>query len=100
MHGLVTVEIRIAIPAQGSIADLETVLTLEPASRQAKVVEELASLRARAKALTLQGHRAAAQARQTSRTVAASCTIEEVADDPEEAHEVCVSRDVLILPNC
>lgn len=73
---------------QGSIADLETVLTLEPAGRRSNVSEELAALRVRAQALTLQAHRAAEQARQGSRTVAASCTIEEVAEDPEEEHKV------------
>ena len=71
---------------QGAVADLSTVLTLQP--NNTKGQEELAALKSRAQAVAAAAAAQAEYQRHTSRTVADSCTIEEVEDDPEEEQMV------------
>jgi hypothetical protein len=74
--------------SQGAVADLSTVLTLQP--NNAKGQEELQALKSRAQAVAAAAAAQAEYQRHTSRTVADSCTIEEVEDDPEEEQAVGV----------
>jgi hypothetical protein len=70
------------------VADLQKVIALEPPARRQLYTAELTALQARGQAVTQQAQAAAEAVRHASRTVAESCMIEEVGDEPEEEQQV------------
>jgi hypothetical protein len=77
---------------QGAVKDLTTVVSLLQGTPQQQQQHKsaLAALQRRAAAATQQAVAEARRAQNQSRTVADSCVIEEVGDDPEEELQVRV----------
>lgn len=74
---------------QGAVKDLTTVVgLLQGSPQQQQHKSQLLALQRRAAAAMQQAVAAAERVQKQSRTVAGSCVIEEVGDDPEEELQV------------